>query len=333
MIKIKIMNVDFLKEVLSIPSISGSEGMVRDYIKDFAITNNIEYFIDKKGNIYLTKGILESESEYYPCVVSHIDTVHTSHISLITHKQTLDIKEDDSGVLTAYLPDTKTQTGIGGDDKCGVYVCLEMFGKFDKLKGAFFVEEEIGMRGSKESDDNFFSNVGYAIQFDAPSDNWITEICYGVKLFDEDFKELITESLNDCGYTKFSKDPFTDVNQLASKYDFNCLNLGCGYYRQHTSGEYVVISEVSNSLKAGETLIKKLGVEKYTHKKVLITENSYKPFFEGDDDDDDDFYSLEGDYNEKFVEEVVSLVLFMSKNGYTKEEIKGEVYTYLNEFY
>lgn len=323
MIKIKIMNVDFLKEVLSIPSISGSEGMVRDYIKDFAIANNIEYFIDKKGNIYLTKGILESEIEYYPCVVSHIDTVHTSHKNLISEKQYLDIKEDDLGILTAYFPNSETQTGIGGDDKCGVYVCLEMFGKFDKLKGAFFVEEEIGMRGSKESDDNFFSNVGYAIQFDAPSDNWITEICSGVKLFDDEFKGLITETLNECGYTKFSKDPFTDVNQLASKYDFNCLNLGCGYYKQHTSGEYVVISEVSNSLKAGEKLIQKLGVEKFTHKKILMFENFYDPIFENDWDFVDERSIIS--------DELVEMVLFMDKKGYTEEEIKDQVYFYLSD--
>ncbi|NIP32185.1 MAG: hypothetical protein GTO02_22730, partial [Candidatus Dadabacteria bacterium] len=81
----------------------------------------------------------------------------------------------------------------------------------------------------------------YAIQFDAPSSNWISEICSGVKLFDEDFKGEIKGTLNECGYTKFSIDPFTDVNQLASKYDFNCLNLGCGYYRQHTSSEYVIV--------------------------------------------------------------------------------------------
>lgn len=319
------MNVDFLKEVLSLPSISGSEGMVRDYIKNFANNNGIDYYLDRKGNVYLTKGKLKNENEYYPCVVSHIDTVHTSHTSLIDNREKLTIKEEDD-ILTAYLPNTETQTGIGGDDKCGVYVCLELFKRFDYLKGAFFVEEEIGMRGSKEADDDFFENVGYAIQFDAPSSNWITEICYGVKLFDEDFKDLISETLGDCGYTNFSKDPFTDVNQLASKYDFNCLNLGCGYYRQHSNSEYVVISEVENSLIAGETLINKLGVNKYTHKKVLITESTYQPFFEEGDDD-------VVDYDDEMIEGIVDLVLFMSKNGYDKEEIKSEVSTYLNVFY
>jgi putative aminopeptidase FrvX len=271
------MNIDFLKKVLSIPSVSGDESMVRDYIIEYAKKNGIEYYTDAKKNLYLTKGSEKMTSgEYYPCVVSHMDTVHGSHRELIESKTNLIIEsstysegeDDEMTTLIAKHPITKEQTGIGGDDKCGVYVCLEMFERFDVLKGAFFVEEEIGMLGSRHADDKFFENVGYAIQFDAPSSNWISEVCSGVKLFDEDFKEEIKGTLNECGYTKFSVDPFTDVNQLASKYDFNCLNLGCGYYRQHTTSEYVVVEEVSDSIKAGYELITKLGMEKYIHKKI-----------------------------------------------------------------
>jgi tripeptide aminopeptidase len=316
------MNKDFLKEVLSLPSISGDESMVRDFIIEFAEKNGIEHYSDKKGNLYLTKGMLDSTEEYFPCVVSHMDTVHRAHVSLIENKERLIIKEND-GNLTAFHPTTEIQTGIGGDDKCGVFVCLELFNKIDKLKGAFFVEEEIGMKGSKESDDYFFSNVGYAIQFDAPSSNWITEVCWGVNLFDSDFKEIIKDNLNESGYTKFSYDPFTDVNQLASKYDFNCLNLGCGYYRQHTDQEYVVVSEVEDSVNAGEKLISHLGNVKYTHNKKLIKENySYSPF--KDDEDDDDYV----DY---ISYEIVDMVSDLIKSGLPKREIIKEVKNYLED--
>ena len=148
---------------------------MKDYIISFAKHNCIDYQMDSKGNIYLTKGSEKmTQGEYYPCVVSHIDTVHKNHTNLIKNNERLEIKESE-GILTAIHPKTGLQTGIGGDDKCGVFVCLSLFDHFDILKGAFFVEEEIGMKGSKEADEEFFSNVGYAIQFDAPSDNWITE--------------------------------------------------------------------------------------------------------------------------------------------------------------
>ena len=148
-------------------------------------------------------------------------------------------------------------------------MCLSLFEHFDILKGSFFVEEEIGMLGSKEADPIFFENVGYAIQFDAPSANWISEVCSGVKLFDEEFKTQITQVLSEGGYTKFSIDPFTDVNQLAQKFDFDCLNIGCGYHDQHSDKEYVIIDEVEKSLNMGIKLIDYLGIKKYIHKKEI----------------------------------------------------------------
>ena len=328
------MNLDFLKEVLSLPSISGDESMVRDYIIEYAKTNGIEYYTDKKGNLYLTKGVLDSTDEYFPCVVSHMDTVHRSHRNLIENKVRLTIKEDNLGWLTAHHPETDKQTGIGGDDKCGVYVCLELFKNFDKLKGAFFVEEEIGMLGSKESDDRFFENVGYAIQFDAPSSNWITEVCSGVKLFDEDFKTEIKGVLNESGYNKFSIDPFTDVNQLAKKYDFNCLNLGCGYYRQHSDSEYVIISEVEDSLKAGIQLINKLGTNKYVHKKTvakpIISEtNKFGLSSQFDEFDDSPFM----DEFDEMGATVTEMVITMFIGGISEKEICEEVSKYLRDTY
>ena len=303
------MDLDFLKDVLSLPSFYGEEGIVRNYIINYAIKSGITYEIDKKGNIYLTKGKLYSNDEYYPCVVSHIDTVHTSHKSLIEEDKRLIIEQSEDGVLTAIHPETNQQTGIGGDDKCGVFICLELFKKFDKLKGAFFVEEEIGMRGSKESDDNFFTNVGYATQFDAPSANWITEVCYGVTIFDNKFKDIIKPILNEFGYTNFSNDPFTDVNQLATKYDFNCLNLGCGYHRQHSNQEYVVIQEVGMSLITGENLIKELGCKKYN-----------KTF---------DSINEEEDGGQPFIVNLVDTVISLYEEGYSREDIEDMVIRFI----
>jgi tripeptide aminopeptidase len=325
------MNLDFLKDVLSLPSISGNESMVRDYILEFAKDNEIESYVDKKGNVYLTKGRDRvTLGEYYPCVVSHIDTVHRSHIDLIENNRRLDIVDKGNGDLIAYNPLTNEQTGIGGDDKCGVFVCLSLFLEMDILKGAFFVEEEIGMLGSKEADPEFFKNVGYAIQFDAPSANWVTEVCSGVKIFDSSFKDKIKTVLSEGGYTNFSNDPFTDVNQLSQKFEFNCLNLGCGYYEQHRDSEYVVVDEVKKSLHMGIKLIHHLGVADYLRKdkkvpKQMISESYSYGEMNGYYDDlygDEEFYG-------EISESITELVLSMNKQGYETEEIKDEVTNYL----
>lgn len=315
------MNLELLKDVLSIPSISGKENLIRDYIIEFAQNNDIEFEVDSKGNVYLTKGRDGMTlGEYYPCVVSHIDTVHRSHIELIEKNIRLDIVDKGNGDLIAYNPLTGLQTGIGGDDKCGVFVCLSLFLEKDILKGAFFVEEEIGMLGSKEADPEFFKNVGYAIQFDAPSANWITEVCSGVKIFDSEFKNNIKTVLSEGGYTKFSNDPFTDVNQLSQKFDFNCLNLGCGYYEQHRDSEYVVVDEVMKSLHMGIKLILHLGVADY-----LRNDSETNTQYTNNELSTIDFnYDSELDI-EVEASDIVNLVIDLQNSGSDKDEIIKEV--------
>jgi putative aminopeptidase FrvX len=319
-------DLEFLKIVLSIPSISSREELVREFIKDFAIEEGIEHTIDEKGNIYLTKGSeYMTSGEYYPCVVSHMDTVHRNHKDLINENSRLIIQQSEDGILTALHPDTKEQTGIGGDDKCGVYICLEMIKQTDVLKAAFFVEEEIGMHGSKKASEEFFENVGYAIQFDAPSSNWITEVCSGVRIMDKEFKEIITEDLADNGYTKFSNDPFTDVNQLVQKFKINCINLGCGYYKQHSPQEYVVIKEVEDSLRAGLSIIKKLGVKKYDFKGEPngYRDNKNKYRYENDSTFGIDPYLLD------LSEDIVKIVLTGKVMGASASEIRDKVALFL----
>ena len=65
------------------------------------------------GNLYVTKG---KANPYYPCMVSHIDTVHDINMAVSVHRQ------DD--YLFAWDAAKKKQYGIGGDDKVGVFVCL-----------------------------------------------------------------------------------------------------------------------------------------------------------------------------------------------------------------
>jgi di/tripeptidase len=329
------MNKERLVEVLSIPSVFKREELVREYIIEYAKDNGITYNTDSKGNLYLTKGSnSHDEDVHYPCVVAHMDTVHKTQETLVDKDLRLDIvqsvyEQDEDiqqTILTAKLPGTNTKDGIGGDDKCGVAVCLEMIDNFPLIKAAFFVEEEIGMLGSKEADKDFFKDVGYAIQFDAPSDNWITETCSGVKLFDSEFKGLISETLSNDGYTSYSYDPFTDVNQLAQKFDFCCLNLGCGYHRQHTVDEYVVVEEVENSVKAGINLIKKLGYAFYKHNKpkAILSEwnSSSAPWYDFDDEDDELMLMSEC---------IADSVIEMISEGADRHDITEFIYGYLED--
>ena len=257
------------------------------------------YFIYEKGREknYAFIKIVTNIQEAMPIII-----IFSTSVALV------------KGNLIAYNPLTNQQTGIGGDDKCGVFVCLSLFLEMDILKGAFFVEEEIGMLGSKEACSEFFENVGYAIQFDAPSANWITEVCSGVKIFDSEFKDKIKTVLSEGGYTNFSNDPFTDVNQLSQKFDFNCLNLGCGYYEQHRDSEYVVVDEVNKSLHMGIKLIHHLGINDYLRKDKEEIESKKI-------DDSSWFKYIENDYD-LVSDKIVDSVIDMYNDGFDSEEIK-----------
>lgn len=255
-----------LKEVLSIPTKSRREELMISYLKGVLDEKGYDYTVDRLGNIYVTKGV----AEWYPCFVAHTDTVHE-----INHNLTV-IETNDNGnlILTGIDKVTGKPSGIGGDDKCGVYLCLEMLDHFDNVKVALFVSEEIGCIGSKEADKEFFSNVGYAIQYDSPEGNSMSMSLMGMDLFDKEdgFGQKVSPLILEHGIDYWARHPFTDVKELLQKFNFSCLNLAAGYYRMHSSNEYVVVNDVQNAFELGLKLVEVLGYQKYERPKKLLYE-------------------------------------------------------------
>jgi tripeptide aminopeptidase len=249
------IRIDRLVEVLSIPTFYGKENLMREYLIKILNEKNIDNYVDEYGNVYATKG----SAEYFPCVVAHIDTVHE-----ITDFEVI----EENYSLSAIKPNGEP-TGIGGDNKAGVFVCLELLDHFDNIKAAFFVSEEVGCLGSTLSDAEFFNNVGYALQFDAPGNNWVTYYCDGVKLFnkDSDFfdkvRPILEDSLKDFTVDNLGYHPYTDVSALRKLYNFSCLNYSVGYYNMHSVYEFVLINDVDNCLKTAQKLISSLGEQLY----------------------------------------------------------------------
>ena len=262
-------NVLFLKQILSVPTKTGKEDLMVKFITEWLLENNIEYYVDVRKNIYATKNENTSEDQVFPCVISHTDTVHSIDTINIVEEYKLNAQKERKLSLTAYN-NFGWPTGIGGDDKCGIFACLMLLKELPVLKAAFFVSEENGCNGSKYADPDFFKNVGYAIQFDAPYNNLVTEKCFGVKLFerDSDFFEKCDSIIkeNYVSDVMYMNHPYTDVYALKKTFDFSCINISIGYYDYHTSKEYVVIEDTFNGLDVGRKLISRLGYEKYDYK-------------------------------------------------------------------
>jgi putative aminopeptidase FrvX len=261
-----------LKEVLGVQTKTYEETRMIAFLTHYLDQRGYIYYLDHKRNIYVTKG----EAQVYPCVLAHTDTVHNIGTMRVVEIQG---RRPQSEYMNQQFNDVEPRlmltgrdargnpSGIGGDDKCGVYVCLRLLEEMDNLKVAFFVSEETGCHGSKEADPEFFQNVGYAIQFDAPGNSIVTEFCSGVRLFDREseFFRIAHQTLHDFGPWQYQSHPYTDVSQLKRKFDFSCINLACGYYRMHSPHELVDVEDVERTVEVGLAMLAQLGQQKYEY--------------------------------------------------------------------
>ena len=281
------MNIDKFKELLSVPSKTYQEEDMVEYIcNELDSIEGVTYYRDDMMNIYATKGGLE-EGEYYPMFIAHTDTVHTKIDKIVVKEEKLtrpntfgkSFGDDKVDCLKAYT-EYGSPTGIGGDDKCGIFICLELLKQLDKVKIGLFVSEETGCHGSSKCDENFLQDVGYITQYDAPGNHLISEICSGVRLFERD-SEFFIKTL-DIITTCFGNEmliqshPYTDISQLKKKIDVSCINISCGYYNMHSNQEFISIDDVCRAIEVGKNMVNTLGYKKYEYeyKPIIYTKQT-----------------------------------------------------------
>lgn len=269
------MNKKLLKDVLSVQSYSGQEGKMTAYIRQWCKDNGLKCR-GHKGNLYIVKG----KADLYPCYVAHTDTVHP----IIKDMDRLDIIEHRGAFIA--LDDDYQQTGIGGDDKVGIYIALRMLLRLPACKVAFFHSEEIGCVGSRDADIRFFRDCKFILQADRRGyGDWITDIGCG-NISSKEFQEAVKPIATEYGY-KFKTGAMTDVEALSkANVGVSCANVSCGYYHPHTDGEYVVIHEVGLVEDMFYDVAKRLEHKRWdntyvnTYVAPVYTPKTYKPDYD-----------------------------------------------------
>jgi putative aminopeptidase FrvX len=305
----EINQLNRLKTLLSVPSKTYEEEQMVEFITDqLEKMDGVHFYRDVYNNVYATKGELEQD-EFYPMFIAHTDTVHYIVPEIVVKEEMLSkpytygksFNDDHHKSLKGYTTDG-TPTGIGGDDKVGVFLALELLMTLPKVKVGLFVAEETGCHGSSKCDINFLKDVGYAIQFDAPGDHLITRICWGVKLYDDngDFIKVARSTFESWMNTTAQEQthPYTDVSKIKEKADISCINFSCGYYNMHSANEFVVIDDVENSFMMAKDLVNKFGYKKYEHKPESHSTSwkdygYYSPVSDICDDEGDNVVSIE----------------------------------------
>ena len=249
------MRLDLLKQILAVPTCSRQEGrMVKflvEHVRQRGASRCGEVTTDEWNNVYIRKG----SPECLPCLAAHLDTVHPP--------RPVEVVQQD-GILFG-LDEHDRPTGIGADDKAGIFVCLELLERFDNIAVALFAAEEIGCVGAHHAPAAWFNDVGYVIEFDCPGIGLVSYTSGGIRLFanDGEFIQAAKPVLDAHGLTRWQHHPFTDVMALRERFGVSCLNLSCGYHNWHRPDEYVVLHEVEAAVAAGADLVRALGCRRY----------------------------------------------------------------------
>lgn len=221
-----------LMALYNISSPSGKEGKIAGFIIGELRRMGIPFRQDRYGNIYAVKGNRES----YPCVVAHMDEVHRRKTGSYAAHLVAD------SMIVGYDHKRKRMTGIGADDKNGIWICLKCLEDFKAVKCAFFVQEEIGCIGSGHADMSFFSDCRFVIQCDRKGNGDMVTQINGMRLCSNEFISAVDP--RKYGY-KPAQGLATDVAALKRNgLEVSCVNLSCGYYEPHTDNEYTVLADL-----------------------------------------------------------------------------------------
>lgn len=164
-------------------------------------------------------GYLYGKGDIPIMIVAHLDTVHT------------DIPENiyfDSEQGIMWSPQ-----GIGGDDRCGVYMILKLI-KYYKPYVLFVEDEEIGGIGSSKAVKVIKKpDINFVIELDRRGRN----DCVFYDCGNEDFKNYIKEF----GFEE-QQGTFTDICNISPEWDIASVNLSVGYNKEHTLNETINVN-------------------------------------------------------------------------------------------
>lgn len=195
---------------------------------------------NKYDNVVNEDGFLFAKGNIPVLLVAHMDTVHKELPEMFVYNAK-------SSVISS-------PQGIGGDDRCGVYMILDIIDKI-KCSVLFCEDEEIGAVGADKFTKTELAKTlefNYIIEFDrAHANDAVFYNCDNI-----DFEEFITKD-----FYKTSFGSFSDISVLAPFLGCAAVNLSCGYYNAHMKSEYVNLKEMQESINHAIRIIERTTAE------------------------------------------------------------------------
>lgn len=211
--------------------------------------------------VHTEDGFVYAEGTYPVLLVAHMDTVHKQCVKKIKYNGSI----------------ISSPQGIGGDDRCGIYIILELIKHF-KCSVLFTEDEEIGCIGADKFAKSEYPaqcNVNYIIEFDRRGSN-------DAVFYSCDNPEFI----DFCESTDFFKETwgsYSDICEIAPAVGVAAVNLSSGYFQEHTISESINLLAVQRIIEEAKKLLVKDVEKPFEYIETKYSHYGYKGYY-------DDYY-------------------------------------------
>ena len=174
-------------------------------------------------------GFLYAQGDLPVMLVAHLDTVYPNPVETICYS-------DDGNII-------KSPEGIGGDDRAGVWMILQIIQKLN-CHVLFCEDEEIGRIGAKKfTSSGIRPIVNYIVELDRRNDN--DAVFYDCE--NEKFIDFITSfGFEEAGGVN------SDISDVAPYLEIAAVNISTGFYKAHSTGdpikEYIDMKVVNKNI-------------------------------------------------------------------------------------
>lgn len=217
-----------------------------------------------KDKIHNTDRYIYVEGDIPVLLVAHLDTVH------LNTPKNIWVTLDQSMI--------KSDTGIGGDDRCGVYALNHLATKKMKPYLLYTTDEEVGCIGAQGFCDDYTDiPVNCIIEIDRKGSKDV--IVY------DDTNPNLYKKFVELGF-KLNYGSFTDISYLCPHFGISGVNLSSGYYHPHTNDEFINVIELQENIDLIYRFLE--NAENYSDKYLYIQSlrtsffNSYKYLYRDD---------------------------------------------------
>jgi len=180
-------------------------------------------------------GFLYSPGSHPVLLIAHLDTVHTQlpteiHINHANNKG----------------GDLWCSEGIGGDDRCGVYIIMAIIRQLDCYVLFCEDEESHGIGAEKFCNADIIPDIHFIVEFDRRNND--DAVFYNCD--NKDFTDFVVSH----GFNE-EQGSFSDISLIAPHLGIAAVNISSGYYKAHSNEEYIRLDDVESIIKRAIPLL------------------------------------------------------------------------------